>query len=930
MQNGQIGVIIVVASIFFSVGGGFLFNTKDVAACGTEFDYVTDITGAFTGTQGNIEIEHNPAENISGYSVFNPTSPDFKSSTISGITYTNSNPNAYWIQKATGEPVTKTLTISHNLSTNGSNGGTVTYDFGSGTSPTSGISRQWGLDNAEIRTIIVVDGTTYSRVAGVTVQQLYNAYSTWAGEDAVETNKIRIYFDSSTDGYPGFITNQSFNDYNARGSGGYYGLNIEVKYGTITNDIVLNPTNGSIRINDVSYSWTEVYAVWGTSGSTSAAMTMILGGKVVTEYINPLNGIKPVSVTINDPTQEGDTANAIHVGGSLYVPANGQEYIFDWMIEYKENLSGTYKTLTRVTIIFNSGNGNYDVMDMGGHTILSGNTRPSYIVNPLTINWDWNENDLTNISFWAGTGSMPVSPATRVVTNIPDNGIYELKSTYPSNYPNLNNIVVTLTNNSSVPIDSGSNTGGSAFEYITTYNLPAEVTYTTTYWSNSVENTQIAMVFSKPSVNTDNIFFINYKQLDGTYVSEPIRMKYDSGNNGWYFYDSSTNAVNLGEWPAMMLTIRVADGQHNYVLTPIQSFSNFQSMTPMNREYTFVTGASNPVSNPQYESITYMQFNNTDQPYPYQEVIRTTVFLKDGGLYLNNGWFSPSISFPTDKIIQFRLMSAARAGESVTISTDPAGFAHDGDPIQIDGSEEYSYEYIMLGYLPGGEWATNTDIPGITIGTSVLGGTPRLWFSGQATTDGVYYVEIMQYNYPDPATEITLQFIVTGAENPSPTSRTFQTDSLGSGLYIDGTLYPWGQIYLYYVSEDAPSVSIEGVSYPGGLYMFNTFLDKGHLYLVSGKNNHIVDLGVTTNAWSIQLNGLWAVSTAYYTGENVATSVVVWDKPGTWQWDMSLFIIVFMAVNIIGLVICVRFTELSLWDWVIPICACVVAFIMLG
>lgn len=112
--------------------------------------------------------------------------------------------------------------------------------------------------------------------------------------------------------------------------------------------------------------------------------------------------------------------------------------------------------------------------------------------------------------------------------------------------------------------------------------------------------------------------------------------------------------------------------------------------------------------------------------------------------------------------------------------------------------------------------------------------------------------------------------------------------------------------------------------------MFNTFLDKGHLYLVSGKNNHIVDLGVTTNAWRIQLNGLWAVSTAYYTGENVATSVVVWDKPGTWQWDMSLFIIVFMAINIIGLVICVRFTELSLWDWVIPICACVVAFIMLG
>lgn len=925
MQNGQIGVIIVIASLFFSVGGGFLFNTKDVTACGTEFDYVTDIAGAFTGTQGNIEIEHNPAENISGYSVFNPTSPDFRGSTISGITYTNSNPNAYWIQKATGEPVTKTLTISHNLSTNGSNGGTVTYDFGSGTSPTSGISRQWGLDNAEIRTIIVVDGTTYSRVAGVTVQQLYNAYSTWAGEDAVETNKIRIYFNSSIDGYPGFITNQSFNDYDARGSGGYYGLNIEVKYGTITNDIVLNPTNGSIRINDVSYSWTEVYAVWGTSGSTSAAMTMILGGAVVTEYINPLNGVKPISVSVDDPTQAGDTANATHVGGTFVLPYTLERTKFmDITISYTEESGDPQSVLMNEFGMLIGSNGEYSIVK-GTSELYSGNSHTN-----ISVSWDWDSANPTVLKIWYGTGAMPDNAKSVSVSNIPSSGIYTVFVNIDSHGTYVDDATSTIINKSTTPISSSSHTGGGSFDFVTTYTLPLEVTYTTTYWSNSVENTQIAMVFSKPSVNTDNIFFINYKQLDGTYVSEPIRMKYDSGNNGWSFYDSSTNAVNLGEWPAMMLTIRVADGQHNYVLTPIQSFSNFQSMTPMNREYTFVTGASDPVSNPQYESITYMQFNNTDQPYPYQEVIRTTVFLKDGGLYLNNGWFSPAISFPTDKIIQFRLMSAARAGESVTISTDPAGFAHDGEPIEIDGSYEYTYQNIMYGYLPGGEWATNTDIPGITIGTSVLGGTPHLWFSGQATTDGVYYVEVMQYNYPDPATEITLQFIVTGAENPSPTSRTFQTDSLGSGLYIDGTLYPWGQIYLYYVSEDVPSVSIEGVSYPGGLYMFNTFLDKGHLYLVSGKNNHIVDLGVTTNAWRIQLNGLWAVSTAYYTGENVATSVVVWDKPGTWQWDMSLFIIVFMAINIIGLVICVRFTELSLWDWVIPICACVVAFIMLG
>ena len=135
---------------------------------------------------------------------------------------------------------------------------------------------------------------------------------------------------------------------------------------------------------------------------------------------------------------------------------------------------------------------------------------------------------------------------------------------------------------------------------------------------------------------------------------------------------------------------------------------------------------------------------------------------------------------------------------------------------------------------------------------------------------------------------------------------------------------------MYYVSEDVPAITIEEDRYAGGLYLFNTFLEKGHLYLIAGKSNHIVDLGKTTNAWSIQLNGLWALSTAYYTGENMATSVVVWDKPGTWQWDAPTMLITFLAANIIGMVVCTRFTQMELWDWVIPICACVVAVVLLG
>ena len=913
MQNGQIGVIIVIASLFFSVGGGFLFNTKDVTACGTEFDYVTDITGAFTGTQGNIEIEHNPAENISGYSVINPTSTDFKTGTIPGISYTTTNPNGYGVKRLSGDSTTQPLTISYANSV-------VTYDFGSGTSPTSTISNYWGANSEWVKTVMYVGSTKYIGVVGVTVYDLITAYQTWADLNSINAGQIRIYFDNSIDDYPGIITNLNWNNQEVA----YLRYEFQVEYDVLSNDVSVNPLNGLVYIDGVSYPWKETYLVWGTSGSSSANMTMQIGSQVSMEYINPLNGVKPTSVTVNDAAQEGSINNATHLSGSWIVSAS-LTHAFSNHFTYKSAQDSEWTSLFDLGIAHYAGYPfNYDYFVGGGENLYTGQQE-----NDLYVYWDWNSDDPTIVKVWLHNSTMPANAKTVLLNNVPPNGIYEISlDIVPvGQMSDIADIPSTITNLSDTPTSTTTHTGGGEYSKVTTYTTPLQVTYTTTYWSNSVENTLISIVFQRPSTVTDNIFFVNYKLLDGTYLLEPVRLKYDSG---WYFYDTPSNAVNLGNWPAMMLTIRVADGQHNYVLTPIQSFSNFQSMTPMNREYTYVSSASNPVSNPQYESITYMQFNNTDQPYPYQEVIRTTIFLEDGGLYLNNGWFSPAISFPNDKIIQFRIMSAARAGESVTISTDPPRVEHDGDPIEIDGSQTYTYHVVINGYLPGGEFAIDNSIPGISIGTMVIGGIPKLYISGQATTNGVYYVNVMQYNYPDPDTEITLQFIVTGAENPSPTSRTFQTDSLGSGLYIDGTLYPWGQIYFYYVSEDAPTVSIEGVSYPGGLYMFNTFLDKGHLYLIAGKNNHTIDLGGTTNAWSIQLNGMWAVSTAYYTGENVATSVVVWDQPGTWQWDMNLLIIVFMAVNIIGLVICVRFTELSLWDWVIPICACVVAFIMLG
>lgn len=825
MQHGQVGVVIIIASLLLSVGGGFVLNTTDVTACETEFTYVTDVAGAFTGTQGNIEIEHNPTTNITGYSVYNPTSPQFSDSAINGISYTTaSSPNMYWIQHSSGQSTPYPLTLS-----------TFTqdwiayikYDFGSGTSPTTQVQGGWGGSSEWVSTKLVTNGITHTGVLGTTVYDLINSYMTWQDITVLDAQKVRLYFNSSQNEYPGFCANVSLETVEVS----YLHYETRVHYDIIQNDIVVNPTNGVVSIGGSSYNWNDVYAVWGEGANSTGSMVMEVGGQSITEYIDPLKGVKPISVTVDDSTQQGSVSNATHLSGSWIVSAD-LWHSFSNHFSYKSAQDSEWTSLFDLDIAHYRGYPfNYDYyVGGGGEHIYTGQQE-----NDLYVYWDWNNDDPTVVKVWLHNSTMPSNAKTVPLNNVPSNGIYEISlNIVPvGQMSDIADIPSTITNLSDTPTSTTTHTGGGEYSKVTTYTTPLQVTYTTTYWSNSVENSSIVMAIQKPTVNTDNVMFVQYNNQDGTTSLEPIRLKY---NGGWYFYESNTDPVNLGDWPGMLLTIKVAGGHHTYTLTPIQTFTNFQNMVVMNREYVYEYGISEPVENPNYSSIGYLQFNNTDQSYPHHEIISTTILLVDGGLYLNNGWFSPAVSFPNDEIIQFKLMSAVRTGESVTITTG----------------------------------------------------------------------------------------------NLTPYSTTYQVNTMGTGLIIDGRSYVFSDISLYYVSQNVPTITIEGDNYIGGLYLGGQFLDKGHLYLIYGKNQNVIDLGTSTNAWSIQLNGLWALSTAYYTGENVATSVVVWDKPGTWQWDAPTLLITFIAANIIGMVVCTRFTQMELWDWVIPICACVVAVVLLG
>ena len=78
------------------------------------------------------------------------------------------------------------------------------------------------------------------------------------------------------------------------------------------------------------------------------------------------------------------------------------------------------------------------------------------------------------------------------------------------------------------------------------------------------------------------------------------------------------------------------------------------------------------------------------------------------------------------------------------------------------------------------------------------------------------------------------------------------------------------------------------------------------------------------------MNGTWAVSTAYYTGENQAKMVTEWGDFSSFQWDKNMFIIVLLAC-MIGLSILVKLRyDLETWDWIVIIGSCIILYILLG
>ena len=852
-MKGQKGIGIFCVALLIGMCGGFFLNVQDVARCTTDFDYVTDVSGAFTGIGSDINVEHNPRENITGYSVFDPDSDETNVNTIPGIAFTTTGANGYWIQSNDGNVTADSFSVEY-----------VSTGHDSNAHPTGHINITWGNGgNATLNSdisytqyspsaYITANGYTNENITGFKLNKLLNEYPT------IHSNNVSITMPVTTNGFPMFVAKPLFVGVKIPSYPAtiYY---TDVQYESVSTSIMYNPTTSMVSMGSSQYLAEDILVVFGNIGHsgipsvpstiTTTSMNMLIGSPSYTEYIDPNYGVQPAPVTVTrtnivtTTTYAGEISGGIHLIESRNASTGlSMSYTSTFLIGRDGNTPQVFSLklapgssmVTPNVRITNSAGQELSLRSLGGWGGSMGENQQT-----LDLTWSWNVNTPSEMHFvfrghseTSGTLAIPNALTTEL-----DYASMSISPAIPSG--NLSRIQITN-------LDTGNSVSGTDNISINlaesvTHTETSTDTYNTTYWANKQKNTSLSLLLKAPTsedfgdiyLNTfANDIILKYELIDGTTASETLSYIHESDK--WFVKFNGLN-TSFGDWPAILITISMENGTKSFTVTPVERFETFTNYSLLDRSYTFDKLNETDANQGNYKCLVKMTFEDTDTvKYLHHEVVSTTILLEGGGMYIQEGYFSPANSFPNDELIQFKLMSAVHVGSGVTVTT----------------SNNVSYTYPAL--------------------------------------------------------------------------------ADGTGLEYHSKPYKFSEVSIYYVSPNVEPVAIEGQIYSGGLYYNGNYFDKGHLYIQFGKDGSIEDLGESSNAWGITLNGTWAVSTAYYTGENQAQMVTEWGDFSSFQWDKNMFIIVLLAC-MIGLSILVKLRyDLETWDWIVIIGSCIILYILLG
>lgn len=707
IMKGIYGAMLISLGIFVAIMGGYLLNAETVPSCVTEWDYVTDISGAFQGDKSDMDVEYNPVSNVTGYSYLD----EYNEGWISGVhfeysDYTNAYP-VYEDRQVANLSATVTSTGHDGRSTPG-------YSIASSLTITGDQPEGFGFMIPQVVTVFVYGGQTAYGSFGVPLSKLLESCH---GSDYAEI----VLSVADSGGYPCFAEASKTV---SEGNWTYAGNTFTSPMVTFTasayaSSVKAFPQVGTVEIGGKTVAVKDAYLVFGQaqfagtgSYSDSVSVSMVATVQTDPKYIDPAAGVVPFIGTYtttdaqvtdhpgsSSPTVSmafSDTGGSVQIRGTLTFASTGGATGEAFAFVYLGAENGSILSLT-------IGGVQQDQSFSSPGITLTATPQGSGVfalaVGQTSFGTVTMANELASVTVQADIG-----PRAALVTTV-------------------------TRDDGSAAVNSAPGTWTADLSYRTTQGTSTDHVVNGAYWRNNYDNTEVSIAF----IGKDGVHQSNSVTTYGP-AGEAIYFLSRSASGTWSVTapGGGNNFVQIGKWPGIMVTFR-ADSASVY---PISSFKDFTDFETVDAPVVLENTRSNNIDNSQPKLITsFYVAANTDGKNLRMSVARTLTHISQGGLYLQDGTFNLRSSFPTSDAVSMTIGSTAHLGDSITFSSGSSSVTL---PVNADRTVTIGTRSYPLNGLTF-RWYSSTG-PSAEVAGSTYG--PAIYHNGQTYAAGRIWAEV--------------------------------------------------------------------------------------------------------------------------------------------------------------------------------------------
>lgn len=656
-MKGYFGAGLIALGIFVAVIGGFVLNAQTVTTCETQWDFVTDIGGAFQGDDSDMDVEYDPTGNMTGWTAFDRPNQGW----ISGVlpSYTDSI-NLYRV--STGDRSYTSYTIGWNADDHAGNVRDPQYRVGVGTERATGtMTENFGFHNSEVTTVLARGTSMNYGCFGAPLSAVSSVIPGYSDLDVLD-----IAMSNTARSYPCFAVGQM-----SDGMGQYThaGSTYDLVLATFTasawsTTVSIDVSNGIADLDGKRYPLSDVVVVWGqaqwnATGDyvqyTSTSATGTIDGDI--KYLDAAKGFVLSPGTV----KWSDMEHTAHAGSS----SPELEITFDTGSVYEAVSQGT---------IYYTVPGSSARSELAAFDYVGGPSSSTVTVTPYG-------GTVTEAS-GGTTGSVSVALSSGTFTFLANGsaaGTLETSVTAVSSFV-IEWGTSTITASAVAYDDQGQGdamdgvsgtTTTADLSYVSYSPTDHEEPYSTTYWYNGQSNASVTVAVRATQPSTSAT--ITFRGPSG---NTSVEVAYGSGGY-------TVGGVAVGGWEGVEVTC----GYGTVTATPIGSFTSFLDYRAVGSPRTVL--ASGAVGGGTVESMA-VSAGSSGTYLMSMCVVSTTARIDGGGLYLQNASMSLQAMFPGSDAVSVMIGSAAKMGDSITFRSGTVTATLPVDPkaqtIMVDGA----------------------------------------------------------------------------------------------------------------------------------------------------------------------------------------------------------------------------------------------------